>query len=109
MEGVEMTSCPIFAIVVVVFWRGGLLPPASRRGRLRAVCVMAGFYAKGVQDAGGKTGQRLTLPCLKTKYHQRGKLSRPSSEWGRVGHLRHSHPVILPACFFPCKKTSRDY
>jgi hypothetical protein len=53
-----------------------------------------------VKDAGGKTGQRLTLPCLKTKYHQRGKLSRPSSEWGRVGHLRHSHPVILPACFF---------
>ena len=42
-----------------------------------------------------KTRQRLTLPCLKTKYHQRCKLSRPSSEWGRVGRLRHNHLVIL--------------
>ena len=43
-----------------------------------------------------KTRQRPTLPCLKTKYHRRCKLSRPSSEWDRVGHLRHNHLVIRP-------------
>ena len=41
-----------------------------------------------------KTRRRPTLPCLKTKYHRRCKLSRPSSEWVRVGHLRHNHLVI---------------
>ena len=41
-----------------------------------------------------KTRQRPTLPCLKTKYHRRCRVSRPSSEWNRVGHLRHNHLVI---------------
>ena len=41
-----------------------------------------------------KTRRRPTLPCLKTKYHRRYRLSRPSSEWDRVGHLRHNHLVI---------------
>ena len=41
-----------------------------------------------------KTRRRPTLPCLKTKYHRRYKLSRPSSEWDRVGHLCHNHLVI---------------
>ena len=43
---------------------------------------------------GWKTRRRPTLPCLKTKYHRRYRLSRPSSEWDRVGHLRHNHLVI---------------
>ena len=41
-----------------------------------------------------KTRQRPTLPRLKTKYHRRYRLSRPSSEWDRVGHLCHNHLVI---------------
>ena len=43
---------------------------------------------------GWKTRRRPTLPCLKTKYHRRYRLSRPSSEWDRVGHLCHNHLVI---------------
>ena len=41
-----------------------------------------------------KTRRRPTLPCLKTKYHRRYRLSRPSSEWDRVGHLCQNHLVI---------------
>ena len=35
--------------------------------------------------------QRPTLPCLKTKYHRRWEVSRPSSEWDRVGASRNNH------------------
>ena len=45
-------------------------------------------------SCGWKTRQRPTLPCLKTKYHRRYRLSRSSSEWDRVGHLCHNHLVI---------------
>ena len=48
---------------------------------------------------GWKTRQRPTLPCLKTKYHRRYRLSRPSSEWDRVGHLCHNHLVIQTHVF----------
>src|SRR5690606_31943795 len=37
--------------------------------------------------------QRLTLPRLETKYHQRWGVSRPSSEWDRVQQPRHNHQV----------------
>lgn len=40
-----------------------------------------------------QTWQRLTLPRLETKYHQRWSVSRPSSEWDRVQPLRHNHQV----------------
>ena len=40
-----------------------------------------------------QTWQRPTLPCLKTKYHWRWNVSRPSSEWDRVQPLRHNHQV----------------
>ena len=46
-----------------------------------------------------KTRRRPTLPCLKTKYHRRYRLSRPSSEWDRVGHLCHNHLVIQTHVF----------
>ena len=42
---------------------------------------------------GGKTWQRPTLPRLKTKYHRRWGVSRPSSEWDRVQPPRHNHQV----------------
>ena len=48
---------------------------------------------------GWKTRQRPTLPCLKTKYHRRYRLSRSSSEWDRVGHLCHNHLVIQTHAF----------
>ncbi len=40
-----------------------------------------------------QTWQRPTLPRLKTKYHRRWGVSRPSSEWDRVQPPRHSHQV----------------
>jgi hypothetical protein len=58
-----------------------------------------------------QTWQRPTLPCLKTKYHQRWGVSRPSSEWDRVQPPRHNHQVskvhvifeklVFPSCIFP--------
>lgn len=47
-------------------------------------------------EPGLKTWRRPTLPRLKTQYHQRWKLSRPSSGWDRVGHFRHNHQVVKP-------------
>ena len=39
------------------------------------------------------TWRRPTLPRLETQYHGRGRVSRPSSGWDRVGHLRCGHQV----------------
>ncbi len=47
-----------------------------------------------------KTWQRPTLPCLKTKYHRRRGLSRPSSGWDRVGGSRYDHQVIEGNLYF---------
>ncbi len=41
-----------------------------------------------------KNWQRLTLPGLKTQYHQRWRLSRPSSGWDRVLNHRYNHQFI---------------
>ena len=41
-----------------------------------------------------KMGQRPTLPQLKLKYHWRVFVSRPSSEWDRVGPKSYNHPII---------------
>src|SRR3954462_11762295 len=38
------------------------------------------------------TWRRPTLPRLGTQYHGRFGVSRPSSEWGRVGHPRYRPP-----------------
>ncbi len=40
-----------------------------------------------------QTWRRPTLPRLKTKYHRRWSVSRPSSGWDRVQPLRHNHQV----------------
>ena len=40
-----------------------------------------------------QTWRRPTLPRLKTKYHRRWGVSRPSSEWDRVQPPRHYHQV----------------
>ena len=40
-----------------------------------------------------QTWRRPTLPRLKTKYHRRWGISRPSSEWDRVQPPRHYHQV----------------
>ena len=45
---------------------------------------------------GQKMGQRPTLPQLKLKYHWRVFVSRPSSEWDRVGPKSYNHPIICP-------------
>jgi hypothetical protein len=43
------------------------------------------------------TWRRPTLPRLETQYHGRFGVSRPSSEWGRVGHPRYGHQVEEPS------------
>jgi hypothetical protein len=40
-----------------------------------------------------QTWQRPTLPRLKTEYHRRWGVSRPSSEWDRVQPPRNNHQV----------------
>ena len=44
-----------------------------------------------------KAWRRPTLPQLKLKYHRRCLVSRPSSEWDRVGHRRYGHQAMKPA------------
>src|SRR5215207_9080616 len=51
--------------------------------------VVAAVVGRG----GWWTWRRPTLPRLETQYHGRGGVSRPSSEWGRVGHPRYGHQV----------------
>ena len=46
----------------------------------------------GGEGGGGWIWRRPTLPRLETQYHGRGGVSRPSSEWGRVGHPRYRPP-----------------
>ena len=41
----------------------------------------------------GRTWRRPTLPRLKTKYHRRRGISRPSSGWDRVQRPRYDHQV----------------
>ena len=38
--------------------------------------------------------RRPTLPCLRTQYHRRCLVSRPSSRWDRVGHRRSGHQAM---------------
>ena len=67
----ELTTFRLWA------WRAtGLLHPASKK-----CCSW-------------KAWQRLTLPHLKMQYHQRYRISLPSSGWGRVVHLCHNHQVV---------------
>lgn len=47
--------------------------------------------------AGCNAWRRPTLPCLKTQYHRRYLVSRPSSRWDRVGHRRYDHQAMEPA------------
>lgn len=79
---------------------------SNGKGRLRGPLIpLAGHFRKEkmlVTDTAfcdvhitcpWQTWQRLTLPRLETKYHQRWSVSRPSSEWDRVQPLRHNHQV----------------
>src|SRR3954453_9452617 len=45
---------------------------------------------------GWRTWRRPTLPRLKTQYHWRGGVSRPSSGWDRVRAPRCDHQVDQP-------------
>ena len=67
----------------------------KRKGRLRGPkSRLAGHIEKRrFFTCALQTWQRLTLPRLETKYHQRWSVSRPSSEWDRVQPLRHNHQV----------------
>jgi hypothetical protein len=41
-----------------------------------------------------KAWRRPTLPQVGLQYHGRARVSRPSSEWGRVGHLGCDHQAV---------------
>ena len=69
--------------------------PCKARGKPGQKAMAVKYITKLViNTCDWKTRQRPTLPCLKTKYHRRYRLSRSSSEWDRVGHLCHNHLVI---------------
>ena len=69
------------------------------------------FLSK-ISQCGAKRGcfvawRRPTLPRLKTQYHRRWRLSRPSSVWIRVFILRHYHQTTkqpLPKNTHPHKE-----
>ena len=64
-----------------------------RKGRLRRPLPPLWRFVSEKISCVSQTWQRLTLPRLETKYHQRWSVSRPSSEWDRVQPLRHNHQV----------------
>ena len=53
---------------------------------------LGGVPSLGRWRGGGWTWRRPTLPRLGTQYHGRFGVSRPSSEWDRVGHPRYRPP-----------------
>ena len=76
-----------------------LLHPASKKlvrndkGRLRGPSSPKAGRNRKEKTCNLQTWQRPTLPCLKTKYHRRWGVSRPSSEWDRVQPPRQNHQV----------------
>lgn len=53
-----------------------------------------------------KTWRCPTLPRLKTQYHRRRGVSRPSSGWDRVFRPRHGHQVIEANVFLEDRVSS---
>ena len=71
--------------------RGNLAGAAGSRDGLEEG-TRCGGDAVGEGRDGCWTWRRPTLPRLETQYHGRFGVSRPSSEWGRVGHPRYRPP-----------------
>ena len=70
------------------------LLPSNAKGRFwRPLPPVWRFSTREDFTCVSQTWQRLTLPRLETKYHQRWSVSRPSSEWDRVQPLRNNHQV----------------
>ena len=79
---------------------------APPRGNLAGAAVSRAGLEEGTRCGGDAVGEgrdgcwtwrRPTLPRLETQYHGRFGVSRPSSEWGRVGHPRYGHQVEEPS------------
>jgi hypothetical protein len=71
---------------------------ASREGVAQAAAAADGarwWWCGGMAAAPWPGGGRLSRPS-KGQYHGRWGLSRPSSEWGRVGHPRQGHRAKAP-------------
>lgn len=71
-------DCPVWYFCALMRW---------------IVSVLDDCFEKMYCLCAWQTWQRPTLPRLKTKYHWRWSVSRPSSEWDRVQPLRHNHQV----------------
>lgn len=67
--------------------------PVSEQGRHRIGGAAAVSRAAGWLGTPGQTWRRPALPPLLGQYPGRGAVSRPSSEWGRVGPARCGHQV----------------
>jgi hypothetical protein len=70
--------------------RGARAGAAARGG---VVCAFELWPLLGGGWTAGQTWRRPALPPLRGQYPGRGAVSRPSSEWGRVGPARCDHQV----------------
>src|SRR5262245_37969496 len=70
-----------------------LIPPNERAACAARNPVWRAVRREKISTCALQTWQRLTLPRLETKYHQRWGVSRPCSEWERVQPPRHNHQV----------------
>lgn len=58
-------------------------------------CRVVGEEAMGGEGFPDRRARRRpTLPRVGSQYHRRTRVSRPSSEWGRVGHLGCDHRAV---------------
>ena len=82
-----------------IFFCAPRLPAGSRNGSRKALRITS-----------RQIWQRPTLPRLKTKYHRRRGVSRPSSEWDRVQPPRHNHQISgdVTSLIVRCDSASRS-
>jgi hypothetical protein len=75
-------------------WSGSESWRPCGRGRARRCCLSFELWPLlGGGWTAGQTWRRPALPPLRGQYPGRGAVSRPSSEWGRVGPARCDHQV----------------
>ena len=71
------------------------MPRDAKRADPKASPLTCEWVSRAL--AGCNAWRRPTLPCLRTQYHRRSPVSRPSSRWDRVGHGRYGHQAMKPA------------
>ena len=87
-EGRRKGVLRLWSGAFVLAWEGFMRPgppPVAFRLLSSDFCLLSSVLVW--------TWRRPTLPRLEAQYHGRCGVSRPSSEWDRVGHPRCSHQV----------------